>query len=121
MGLGWMPRAKSILTFLTRQTDQVIAQVAEGDAADVDLAVAAARRAFDQGPWSKMTASDRGRLIWKIGDLIELHADELAQLETLDNGKTRGSCQGGRRGLGGGHVSLTWRAGQRRSKATRFP
>ncbi len=71
-------------------TDQVIAQVAEGDAADVDLAVAAARRAFDQGPWSKMTASDRGRLIWKIGDLIELHADELAQLETLDNGKPVG-------------------------------
>ncbi len=68
-------------------TDQVIARVAEGDAADVDLAVLAARRAFDSGPWSKMTASERGRLVWKIGDLIEQHADELAQLETLDNGK----------------------------------
>ncbi len=68
-------------------TDQVIAQVAEGDAADVDLAVAAARKAFDTGPWSKMTASQRGQLIWKIGDLIEQNADQLAQLETLDNGK----------------------------------
>ncbi|TWU48099.1 aldehyde dehydrogenase family protein [Rubripirellula reticaptiva] len=71
-------------------TDQVIAQAAEGDAADVDLAVAAARRAFDLGPWSKLTASDRGRLIWKIGDLIEANADELAQLETIDNGKPLG-------------------------------
>lgn len=68
-------------------TDQVIAQAAEGDAADVDAAVAAARQAFDTGPWSKMTASQRGQLIWKIGDLIEQHADELAQLETIDNGK----------------------------------
>ena len=68
-------------------TDQVIAQVAEGESADVDLAVSAAREAFDKGPWPKMTASDRSRLIWKIGELIEEHAVELAQLETLDNGK----------------------------------
>jgi phenylacetaldehyde dehydrogenase len=68
-------------------TDTVIAHVAEGEAADIDTAVRAARRAFDTGPWSKMTASQRGRLIWKIGDLIEKHTDELAQLETIDNGK----------------------------------
>ncbi len=68
-------------------TDQVIARVAEGDHEDIASAVAAARAAFDDGPWSKLTASERGRLIWKIGDLIEQHADELAQLETLDNGK----------------------------------
>lgn len=68
-------------------TDQVIAKVAEGDAADVELAVKAAREAFDNGPWSKMTASDRSRLIWRISELIEENADELAQLETLDNGK----------------------------------
>ena len=68
-------------------TDQVVAQVAQGDAADVEIAVQAARKAFDSGPWSKMTASQRGRMIWKIGDLIEQNADELAQLETLDNGK----------------------------------
>lgn len=68
-------------------TDQVVAKVAEGDAADVDLAVAAARRAFDSGPWSKMTASQRSQIIWKIGDLIEENADELAAMETIDNGK----------------------------------
>jgi phenylacetaldehyde dehydrogenase len=68
-------------------TDKVIAHVAEGEAPDIDNAVRAARRAFDSGPWSTMTASDRGRLIWKIGDLIEKHTDELAQLETIDNGK----------------------------------
>lgn len=68
-------------------SDEVIAHVAEGDAADINAAVAAARKAFDDGPWSKMTASERGRLIWKIGDLIEENAEQLAKLETLDNGK----------------------------------
>src|ERR1022692_3744817 len=54
-----------------------------------DRAVRAARRAFHDGPWSRMTPSERGRLIWRIGDLILEHADELAQLESLDNGKPR--------------------------------
>ena len=86
---GQWVSAKSEKTFdvFDPATDKVVASVAEGDAADVNLAVAAARRAFDSGPWSKMTASDRGRLIWKIGDLIEANADQLAQMETLDNGK----------------------------------
>jgi aldehyde dehydrogenase (NAD+) len=68
-------------------TNQVICRVAEGDAADVELAVAAARRAFDFGPWSRMSASERGRLIYKLADLIESHQEELAALESLDNGK----------------------------------
>jgi aldehyde dehydrogenase (NAD+) len=68
-------------------TGEVIAGVAEGDDADIDLAVAAARRAFDSGPWPKMTARERGRLLYKLGELIEEHADELAGLETLNNGK----------------------------------
>jgi aldehyde dehydrogenase (NAD+) len=68
-------------------TEEVIAQVAEGDAADIDLAVKAARRAFDSGPWSKMDARDRTRLINRLADLLEENIDELAQLETLDNGK----------------------------------
>src|SRR5579884_218620 len=69
-------------------TGEVLAQVAEGDKADIDLAVKAARKAFDTGPWrNKMTASDRGRLIWKLGDLIEEHLEEFAYLESLDNGK----------------------------------
>jgi phenylacetaldehyde dehydrogenase len=68
-------------------TGDALARVAEGDAEDIERAVKAARRAFDDGPWGGLTASDRGRIIWKIGDLILEHADELAQLESLDNGK----------------------------------
>jgi len=68
-------------------TEEVIAHVAEGDTADIDLAVKAARRAFDHGPWSKMDARDRGRLINRLADLIEENVDDLAELETLDNGK----------------------------------
>ncbi|MDE0937719.1 MAG: aldehyde dehydrogenase family protein [Mariniblastus sp.] len=89
---GQWVAAKSGKTFdvFDPATDQVVAQVAEGDAADVELAVAAARKAFDDGPWTKMTASQRSQIIWKIGDLIEQNADQLAQLETLDNGKPVG-------------------------------
>jgi len=68
-------------------TEEVICEVAEGDAADVDLAVQAARAAFENGPWSRMDARDRGRLMNKLADLAEKHLDELAGLETLDNGK----------------------------------
>jgi phenylacetaldehyde dehydrogenase len=67
-------------------TGETLARVAEGDAEDINRAVRAARSAFD-GPWSRMTPSDRGRIIWRIGDLILEHAEELAQLESLDNGK----------------------------------
>ncbi|MGQ9896572.1 MAG: aldehyde dehydrogenase family protein [Acidobacteriota bacterium] len=66
---------------------EVIAHVAEGSAEDIELAVRAARRAFEEGPWRKMTPSERGRLIWKLADLVEQHLEEFAQLETLDNGK----------------------------------
>ena len=68
-------------------TGETLAQVAEGDAEDINRAVRAARRAFDDGPWTKMTPSERGRIIHRIGDLIAEHNDELAQLESLDNGK----------------------------------
>jgi aldehyde dehydrogenase (NAD+) len=68
-------------------TEETIAQVAEGDAADIDLAVKAARKAFDSGPWRKTDARDRGRLMYRLADLIEQNIDELAELETLDNGK----------------------------------
>jgi phenylacetaldehyde dehydrogenase len=68
-------------------TGETLARVAEGDAEDIDRAVLAARKAFDEGPWSRMTPSERGRIVWKIGDLILEHVDELAQLESLDNGK----------------------------------
>lgn len=68
-------------------TGEVLAHVAEGTQPDVDRAVSAARNAFENGPWRKFTASERGRLIWKLADLLETHLDEFAQLESLDNGK----------------------------------
>ncbi|MBN8997311.1 MAG: aldehyde dehydrogenase family protein [Rhizobiales bacterium] len=68
-------------------TQEVIGHVPAGDKADIDLAVKAARRAFESGPWARMTPRDRSRLVWKLGDLLEQHADELAELEALDNGK----------------------------------
>ncbi|MGA2579558.1 MAG: aldehyde dehydrogenase family protein [Bryobacteraceae bacterium] len=68
-------------------TGEEIAQVAEADSADVDRAVRAARAAFDGGPWRKMSAAERGRMLNRLADLIEKNADELALLESLDNGK----------------------------------
>jgi aldehyde dehydrogenase (NAD+) len=83
----WVP-SESGKTFATinPSTGEEICQVAEADAADVDKAVKAARAAFE-GPWRKMRASERGRLLYRLADLIEANADELARLETLDNGK----------------------------------
>jgi aldehyde dehydrogenase (NAD+) len=70
-------------------TGEVLTQIAEASSADVDRAVAAARRAFEDrsGSWRKMSASERGRLIWRLADLLEKNIDEFAELETLDNGK----------------------------------
>jgi phenylacetaldehyde dehydrogenase len=68
-------------------TGETLARIAEGDVEDINRAVTAARRAFDSGPWSRMSPSERGRIIWRIGDLILEHVEELAQLESLDNGK----------------------------------
>jgi aldehyde dehydrogenase (NAD+) len=68
-------------------TEAELAQVAEADAADVDAAVQAARQAFEVGPWREMSAAERARILWRIGDLLEQHADELGQIETLNNGK----------------------------------
>jgi aldehyde dehydrogenase (NAD+) len=81
--------SKSGKTFPTVNpaTGEEICQVAEADAADVEEAVRAARAAFQRGAWHRMAASERGRLLNKLADLIEKHADELAELESLDNGK----------------------------------
>jgi len=84
----WVP-AISGKTFATINpaTEEEICQVAEGDAEDVDAAAKAAREAFDNGPWSKMDARDRGRLMYLLADRMEAEIDDLARLETLDNGK----------------------------------
>jgi phenylacetaldehyde dehydrogenase len=85
----WVPAASGeTFETLNPATEEVLAEVAHGQAEDIDRAVAAARRAFDwDSPWRRMNASDRGRLIWRIAELIEENGDELAMLESLDNGK----------------------------------
>ncbi|KAL5813919.1 hypothetical protein ACOSQ4_024560 [Xanthoceras sorbifolium] len=69
------------------RTGEVIAHIAEGDAEDINRAVAAARKAFDEGPWPKMTPYERSRILLRFADLVEKHSEELAALETWDNGK----------------------------------
>lgn len=87
IGGNWV-NASTGRTFHTfdPSTGDVLASVAEGEAPDIDLAVKAARKAF-HGPWRNLTASERGRIIWKLGDLILENLEQLAELESLDNGK----------------------------------
>jgi len=86
---GKWVEAASGKTFTTvdPSTEEPLAEVAAGDKEDVERAVRAARRAFEGGPWRRMTPSERGRALWKLADLIEARTEEFAQLETLDNGK----------------------------------
>lgn len=90
----WVP-AESGKTFATINpaTEEEIAQVAEGDAVDIDKAAKAARRAFSSGDWPKMDARDRGKLMYALADRIEAELEELAALETLDNGKPLGESR----------------------------
>lgn len=85
----WAEGSGTAFDTVNPATGEVLTQVAAASAADVDRAVSAARQAFDDvtGPWRKMSASERGRLLWKFADLIEKNIDEIAELETLDNGK----------------------------------
>ncbi|XP_022144906.1 aldehyde dehydrogenase family 2 member C4 [Momordica charantia] len=70
------------------RTGEVIATVAAGDKDDVDLAVKAAREAFDHGPWPRMPGAERGKIMMKLADLIDAHVEELAALDTIDAGKS---------------------------------
>ncbi|WP_373688796.1 aldehyde dehydrogenase family protein [Brevibacillus daliensis] len=84
----WMESSSSdLLPVMNPATGERLTYIAAGNEEDVDRAVAAARAALEKGDWKKMTPMDRSKLLWKIADLIDLHADELAELETLDNGK----------------------------------
>src|ERR1700675_3501251 len=84
----WVDGAKRFDT-INPATGEVLTQIAEASSADVDRAVEAARRSLEDrnGPWRKMSASERGRLIWRLADLLEENIDEFAELETIDNGK----------------------------------
>ncbi|MET8797671.1 aldehyde dehydrogenase family protein [Nocardia sp. NPDC004568] len=109
---GWLTTPKKLFiggewvesaagrTFATRDpaTGQVLTEVAHGDAADIDRAVRAARTAFE-GQWSLWTPAQRQRLLFRAGEAIYAHAEELAQLESLDNGKSAAVAQA---------VDITW-------------
>ncbi|MCH8133173.1 MAG: aldehyde dehydrogenase family protein, partial [Myxococcales bacterium] len=88
IGGRWIPAASGE-TFAVENParEDTLAHAAKGGAEDIDRAVMAARQAFEDGPWRRMNPSERGRLLWKLADSIEAHAEEFAQLESLDNGK----------------------------------
>ena len=89
IGGQWRPPASGeTYATINPATEEVSAQVAKGDERDVDLAVQAARRAFDQGPWPRMAAAERARMLWKLADLIGGNLDEMARLESVNTGKT---------------------------------
>ncbi|MFB6641465.1 aldehyde dehydrogenase family protein [Streptomyces chartreusis] len=95
IGGEWLPALSGeAFTTYDPATGVRITDVARGGAADVDRAVAAARKAFEEGPWPRLTPSERQRLIWRIGDALLDRAEEFAQLEALDNGKSVAVAQG---------------------------
>lgn len=90
IGGKWVPAVSGKTFDVFNPADaSVIARVADSDREDINRAVAAARRAFESGPWRRMTPSERGKFLWRVGDAILDHADELAELESVDNGKPR--------------------------------
>jgi len=90
IGGEWVEaRSAARIPVIDPATGRQIASVADAGAEDVERAVAAARRALESGPWPDMLPRDREALIWKLADLVEGHRDELAELESLDNGKTK--------------------------------
>ena len=90
IGGEWVePLSDAVVPVYDPATGEQVATVADAGAADVDRAVKAARNAFDSGPWRELLPSQREALIWKLSDLIDRHADELAELESVDNGKTK--------------------------------
>jgi aldehyde dehydrogenase (NAD+) len=89
IGGSWRaPAGGETYATINPATEEESARVAKADERDIDLAIGAARKAFDSGPWPKMSAADRGRMVWKLGDLITANLDEMARLESLCTGKT---------------------------------
>jgi len=89
IGGDWRhPVASETYQPINPANEEPLAAVGKGDERDIDLAVAAARKAFDEGPWPRMSAHERGRIVWRLGDLIQQNLDEMARLESLCTGKT---------------------------------
>src|ERR1700745_2554754 len=86
-GKGAAPASGKTFPTYNPATGEVLSNVAEGNREDIDRAVKAARAAFATGPWSKISPSERGRMMWRLADLIEKHTEEFAQTNSLDNSK----------------------------------
>src|SRR5437764_6312640 len=80
-------KSNATIDVIDPSTTEVIAKTPDGDAQDVDAAVKAARAAFDEGPWKDATAQDRGRVLFKLAQIVRDRADELAEIETRNSGK----------------------------------
>ncbi len=93
---GEWTSARSGKTFATLNpaTEKKLTDIAYGEEIDIDAAVKAARQAFDSGPFSRLSPRDRGVLLWKLADLVDAHKEELAILESMDNGKPISECLG---------------------------
>lgn len=87
IGDEWVEGSGERIPVLDPSTGAPIATLSTADARDVDRAVRAARTAFDEGPWARMAPKERARLLWRVAELLEAHADELGALESLDTGK----------------------------------
>jgi aldehyde dehydrogenase (NAD+) len=106
---SWEPADSGLLaTSINPANGQVVAEVAEGDAADVDRAVRAARDAFE-GPWRRVTPAERSRLIERVAELVEAHAEELALIDTLDMGAPLSRARGA---VLAGLARLRWNGSQ---------
>ncbi len=90
IGGDWLEAASGRTFEVFNPADgSVIDRAPDSKKEDINRAVAAARKAFEEGPWRRLTPSERGKVVWRVGDLILKHADQLAELESLDNGKPR--------------------------------
>ncbi len=90
IGGEWVePKSSGVVPVYDPSTGRQVAAVADADAGDVDRAVKAARAAFEGGAWRELLPAERERLLWRLSDLIEANADELAEIESIDNGKTK--------------------------------
>src|SRR5688500_5267108 len=87
------PHSPRLLDVIDPATQEVIGQVSDGDAGDVNAAVAAARRAFDTGPWPAVTGQERGRILFRLAQIIRDHAPELAERDTRNTGKPSGEAE----------------------------
>jgi phenylacetaldehyde dehydrogenase len=87
IGGSWKAASGDPIATHDPATGAILSRIARGSREDVDCAVIAARQALEQGPWASMTPMERSRLLWNIADVMEAHIDELAELETLDQGK----------------------------------